>query len=147
MTLVACPLCGTKHLADASDTVGSWKQLRIDTGYCNICAIGEERARGHAKGGKLWNVIVKGSYYSTSEIVPLGAPDPRPNAGWKGFGGARWDIQWLDGSEPKTTYSLWHGGTVDAHMKDRMPDNARFLTRAETDAILTAQPEQDEPRI
>lgn len=136
--IVKCPLCGTEHMADASDTMGAWKQIRLDTGYCNICSIGEHRARLHASGAEMWNVIVDGKYYSTSESVPLGDPDPRPRApSWdKGFGGARWDYQPLDGSPPRTTYSLWHGGTVASYMRDRMPDTARFLTRAEADAML-----------
>ena len=133
----ACRQCGTMHLADASETAGSWKQIRLDENLCDICAIGEERARIYADGrGPKW-LIVNGKYYATSEAVPLGSPDPRPNApSWdKGFGGARWDFQRLDGSEPQTTYSLWHGGTVTEWMRERMPDNARFLSRDEVSAL------------
>ena len=137
MAHVSCPLCGKVHLADASDTGGSWKQIRIDTGYCNICAIGEELARDYAAGkGPKW-LISNGKLYSPEAPVPLGAPDPQPRkpSNWKGCSGARWDFQ-RDGDKPQTTYSMWIGGDVSPHMADRMPDNGRLLAEQEVRQLL-----------
>lgn len=136
----ACRLCGTLHLADASNTGGSWKQIRIDENLCDICAIGEERARNYAAGrGPKW-LIAGGKLYSPEAPVPLGASDPQPNkpSNWKGCSGAVWHFQ-RDGGEPQTTYSMWVGGTVSAHMKDRMPDNGRLLKGEELEAALAAR--------
>jgi hypothetical protein len=136
----ACRLCGTAHRADGSDTAGSWKQIRIDENLCDICAIGEERARNFVAGkGTKW-LIVGGKLHSPEAPVWLGEPDPQPGkpSNWKGCSGARWDFQRF-GEEPQTTYSMWIGGTVQAHMRDRMPDNGRFLSREEVEAILESR--------
>ena len=138
--MVTCPRCGTQHKADASDTSGEWKPIRIAEGLCNICAIGEHRARVYAAGeGTRW-LIIDGKMMSPEAAVPLGEPDPRPNrpSSWKGCSGARWDFQ-RDGHPPETTYSMWHGGSVDSYCRDRMPDNGRLLTKDEVASAIEAR--------
>lgn len=128
-----CPRCDAATKADASDTGGSWKVIRVELGLCDICAIREERAREYAA-GKSKNTLIIGAYtYSAdrSNCVPLGEKDPHPFQQNRGMAGRRFDIERLDGSPPFSCFSLWAGGEVDGYSRDRMPDNARFLNGAE----------------
>lgn len=49
--------------------------------------------------------------------------------GTRGYGGHRFDIEWLDGRTPPraTTNNLWHQGVVPERFLDRLPVNARFV--------------------
>ena len=44
---------------------------------------------------------------------------------FKGFDGARFVIDFLDGRREETD-CLWHQGTIPAHFRGRLPDNAKF---------------------
>lgn len=142
--MVSCPRCGSRHKADASDTAGEWKPIRIAEGFCNICAIGEHRARIYAAGRGVRWLIVNGKMMSPEAPVALGAPDPQPSkpSNWKGCSGSRWDFQ-RDGCEPQTTYSMWHGGEVDQFCRERMPDNGRLLTKDEVASAMSVRQDQD----
>lgn len=145
MANINCARCGKETLADASNTSGSWKPIRLELGICDICAIGEERARAYAAGkGTRW-LIIDGHMYSPSahDTVPLGKPDPRPRTPMRGMAGRRFDFERFDGSPPVSCYSLWSGGEVDPWARDRMPDNGRFLngaTKARAGDILCFNP-------
>lgn len=123
-----CARCGDAQKADASDTGGSWKAIRLDHGLCDGCAIWEERAREYERGGTNW-LIVDGSMYSPAQVVPFGEIDPTPGASFRGFGGRRFDYQRFDEDTPRSSYSMWHGGEVREAVRDRMPDNARWVAR------------------
>ena len=62
---------------------------------------------------------INGSHY----II---APD-NPNSYFKGFGGAKFIIQFNDG-RLVTTHNLWWQGTIPKHFKKLLPDNAIFIT-------------------
>lgn len=124
-----CTRCGDAQKADASDTAGSWKPIRLDLGLCDGCAIWEERARQYEKGGTDW-LIVEGSMYTPHQVVEYGAPDPSPGAYARGFGGQRFDYQRFDSDTPLSAFSMWHGGEIREYVRDRMPDNARWVPKA-----------------
>lgn len=45
---------------------------------------------------------------------------------FKGYGGRRFKIQFLDGTLTETT-NLWHNGIIPEHFLERFPDNAKFV--------------------
>jgi len=128
-----CPRCNEPNNPDAKYLAGVESSIRDELGICYCCAIRENTARQYAA-GKLPNLlIINGATYSIDprNTVNLGAPDPSPRTPMRGMAGRRFDFERLDGSPPKSCYSLWYGSTVDPACRDRMPDNARFLNGAE----------------
>lgn len=64
-------------------------------------------------------VIVDGkAYYPT--------PDTDAPNHCKGFGGAIFRYQFLDG-RIETCGNMWSNGVIPQHFRDRLPDNAKFL--------------------
>lgn len=45
---------------------------------------------------------------------------------WRGFGGDKFHIRFLDGREVKST-NVWCQGHIPDHFKTRLPDNAEFV--------------------
>lgn len=64
-------------------------------------------------------------------------PDQPGNVGFKGFGGAEFNIRFNDGRF-LTTHNLWCQGEIPEVFKDRLPDNAVFVTiqHTERDKVL-----------
>ena len=59
-------------------------------------------------------------------------PDSRTPGWGDGYGGQRFDIEWLDGNgeptgETVTTRNLWHRGTIPPAWRERLAPNARFV--------------------
>ena len=52
--------------------------------------------------------------------------DENSNSAFRGFGGAKFIIQYNDGRVVKTT-NLWCQGEVPPEWRDKFPDNAKFL--------------------
>lgn len=55
----------------------------------------------------------------------VGPEDKSPNV-FRGFGGRRFVIERFTGERIATT-NLWHQGIIPEHLRERMPDNARFV--------------------
>lgn len=53
--------------------------------------------------------------------------EDRPNAAFKGFGGMGFTIKFNDG-RVVTTHNLWCQGDIPVVFRDRLPDNAVFIT-------------------
>jgi hypothetical protein len=49
------------------------------------------------------------------------------DGGFKGFGGRKFEIKFHDG-RTVVTRNLWCQGNIPAHFRDRLPDNAEFLS-------------------
>ncbi|MHA0335799.1 hypothetical protein [Sphingomonas aquatilis] len=128
-----CIRCGEAHNGGANYVAGRTRDICEEIGACYTCAIREENARDYAAGKMRNALVIDGALYSfdPSNTVPLGAPDPHPRQPMRGMAGRRFDFQKLDGSAPKSCYSLWYGSPVDEWSRDRMPDNAVFLGGAE----------------
>ena len=62
-------------------------------------------------------------------------PGNRTSGEMRGMAGRRFDIEYVDSSiyagQRITTFDLWSGSTMPAHLKERYPDTARFLGGAE----------------
>lgn len=68
------------------------------------------------------HVIVKGFHY----VI---APDkPKGYQGFLGHGGAEFVIRFKDGREV-ISHNLWAQGSVPRRFRDRLPNNAEFVTR------------------
>lgn len=67
------------------------------------------------------HAVIGGVWYTVEREPRPGTPDH-----CKGFGGARFEIEWLDGRRAVTT-NLWRGGDVPDHLRADAPDDARFI--------------------
>lgn len=63
-------------------------------------------------------LIVKGVCYYISE----------ESTAFKGYGGRRHIIRYLDTGKIRITDNLWHNGDVPEAIKEELPDNAEFLS-------------------
>jgi hypothetical protein len=52
----------------------------------------------------------------------------------RGYGGAKWRVQFLDGREVETS-NLWHQGTVPEQYRRYLPDNAVLISLCEPSPI------------
>lgn len=127
-----CPRCNEPHNGGTNYRAGAERDICEELGICYLCAIREQRAREYASGKSPRTLIIDGYTYAAdpSNCVPVGMPDPHPHQRLRGMAGRRFDIERFDGSPPFSCYSLWAGGEVDEHSRERMPDNARFLNGA-----------------
>lgn len=68
-------------------------------------------------------LVINGKHYR------IGSGNGRSvqDVGFKGFGGRKFQIQMLDGSEPFDVDDLWFQGPIPAAHRDRLPDTARFV--------------------
>lgn len=128
-----CPRCGEAGNGPDSYRQSETTAIMAELGICFCCSVREETARNYVANKSPGLLIINGATYSADprNTVPLGAPDPHPRAQMRGMAGRRFDFELLDGSPPKSCYSLWYGSEVDKWCRDRMPDNARFLNGAE----------------
>lgn len=69
------------------------------------------------------NLIIDGCIYGD------GGNYPNTRSQYLGFGGHRWYIK-RDG-RVWTTNNLWSGGTIPEEFRERLPNNAEFLTKEE----------------
>lgn len=51
---------------------------------------------------------------------------PEAQRGMRGFDGAKWTIEFLDGRRVVST-NLWSNGDIPAALRELLPDNARFV--------------------
>jgi hypothetical protein len=65
------------------------------------------------------SVIANGQHY---RIAPESAE------GMRGFGGAKWLVQFLDGRGDVQTSNLWHQGAVPEQFRRFLPDNATLIS-------------------
>lgn len=89
-------------------------------------------------------VRVEGKHYAGDLEAGLVRNDGRQ---FLGFSGAVWYIQFTSGPHaPKLfrTNNLWFQGDIPADMRDRLPDNAKFLKKEEY-YQLTGEPMDPRP--
>ena len=133
--LAVCHQC---RLADDPDafTCAECGMLEQSTGWANgtrlvarslcfSCDLWVDRVAERGSPGK---VIVDGRWYGYDPTCPMrgGRPEHR------GFGGRRFAILLADGTTVVTD-NLWTGGEIPERFRDRLPDDARFVTDREPD--------------
>lgn len=121
-------LCGPCHHAatgkgevfaciDCKRTVHDMFARQPD-GTCQKCSFWRQHA---TLANDPCSVRVGGKHYRI-----LAEGDGPCGPAFRGFGGARFDIEFLDGRRV-TTRNLWHQGTIPEHFRGRLPDNAKFI--------------------
>ena len=78
-------------------------------------------------------IRVNGAHYN------VGAINPKNFRGFAGYGGTQFNIKTFDGRY-FSTRNMWHQGDIPEHFKDRLPDNAEFVSEfisEETDDVGT----------
>jgi hypothetical protein len=55
------------------------------------------------------------------------SPDTTGPSYCAGFGGRRWEIEYLDDGRRKVSHNLWQSNTVPPKWRERWPDTARFI--------------------
>lgn len=70
-------------------------------------------------------VVVNGVHYR------LGKNGDRRGE-YNGFGGRRFDIEYLEDGRVITTYDLWYQGQIPPKFREQLPDNARWAKFIET---------------
>jgi hypothetical protein len=118
-----CMLCGDEvqpgHYASKLD-----KRLR-DRSLCFTCDFWEERIAYHEEHPDR-SLIVRGTAYTIGDEPSTAALRRAPLA--YGSGGREFQVQFFDG-RVVVSHNLWYQGRVPEHLRERAPDNARFLSR------------------
>lgn len=65
-------------------------------------------------------LVINGKHYR------IGTDNGRASADFKGFGGRKFGVQRLDGSEPFDVDDLWFQGPIPPKWRQQLPDTARF---------------------
>lgn len=118
-----CPTCGTPHDPSQHEPV-TRARLR-KTGWCHTCDFWE-RHIVEATG-----VVINHRHYSIGDEGEV-AGRRRSLGGWGlGCGGAEYEIEFLADARRVVTHNLWVQGKIPERFRDRLPDNARFVTAEE----------------
>lgn len=62
--------------------------------------------------------------------------DENSSSSFRGFDGRPFYIEFFDGRKVRTT-NLWSNGEIPDEFKDKLPDNAKFITKDEYEGINT----------
>lgn len=65
-------------------------------------------------------LVINGKHYR------IGTDNGRASAGFKGFGGRKFGVQKLDGTDPFDVDDLWFQGPIPPKHRDKFPDTAQF---------------------
>ena len=125
-----CRICGEPHFPTKYGEVG--KILR-EKNICFTCNHWEEQDKmtGRKK------IIINGSKFAD------GGNKESRLGGWSGlgFGGHRFYIKFLESGEVFTTNNLWAQGKISKAFRERMPDNAIYLTKEQYESETINQRE------
>ena len=110
-----CKICGEEF--DASHYVDDWRQQMEKHQMCHSCNFWRSMLEKDAKRPPYTCCMIDGTHYV---IAPENDSDP-----FRGFGGARFQIEFNDGHRVVTT-NLWCQGEPNKHWIDKFPNNARF---------------------
>ena len=115
MTEYRCGVCGEFVGEDENPLTPEM----LDHGYCYSCAFWlkhfeQDKTRPEA-------IVVDGVHYI------VGSEDGPGYTPCRGFGGTRFEIEFLDGRETVVSTNLWCQGDIPAGWRKLFPDTARFI--------------------
>ena len=114
---VICSECGKEEKATFGGTVG---KLMVEKCLCFECAFWTEKIEIFSNR----HAIIDGKMFYIKD------DKPKEYKGFLGFGGRKFNIQFNDG-QIITTRNMWHNGEIPDHFRDRLPDNAVFISEKE----------------
>lgn len=115
-----CTICGEPDNYAHYSSLGREYAIMKERKVCFSCAFWLDKVDNKADPNQ---VVINGNMYHIGQELPLGRPD------WRGYGGARFLIEWLGSDKVVETTNLWDNGTVPAHFRKELPDNAIFRAR------------------
>lgn len=115
-----CPSCGETGFH--TEYMGAEGKRMKETGECFSCAFWEIRLATPDPD----RLVINGWVYSVGE-EPSDKQRRSGRTGGLGMAGRRFDIE-LDNGRRFTTHNLWSGGEIPALYRDRLPDNAKFVS-------------------
>ncbi len=110
---MVCKVCGQE------EKPSHWinEDEMVSHQMCFCCNFWRDMLERDSKRPPYTYCVIDGTHYV---IAPEDDPDP-----FRGFGGARFQIEFNDGHRVVTT-NLWCQGEPNKYWKDKFPDNARF---------------------
>jgi len=117
-------LCGICGEADSPD---NWLGNVLEEDLCFSCSFWVRHIYEYRNGKK---VVIDGNMYSVGVEV-------RERFAFKGFGGRQFEIQMKDSGKSFITSNLWHNGQVPDRFREKLPDNAVFITDNEVISVST----------
>lgn len=115
-SVVICKFCGKMDSDNYTKPTGPYI---LEHSVCLGHALWTQRAAYHQANPRA--LIVNGHMYSDGG-------ESREQSQYLGHGGRRFHIRCLSG-DVFTTNNLWFGGCIPEEFRDRMPNNAEFLTK------------------
>ena len=111
------------HICGNTDNLDRWMKCNMskimeNEQVCHSCAFWLEKITQTDEN----TVVVNGTRYSIG--------DENPNLYFKGFGGAKFDIEFFDGRKV-VTHNLWCQGDIPEEFRSypELQDNARFVQK------------------
>lgn len=106
-----CAICGKRETYQWFKSVNDRLAERKQCFTCDhFTTLAEKEDRSDC-------VVVDGVHYTIGN---------ERDSAMRGCGGARFKIKFNDGREVEST-NLWCQGNIPPHLRDRLPDNARFV--------------------
>lgn len=110
-----CKICGKEF--DATHFVDDVEHQMKENCMCFTCNFWRDMLEEDAKRPPHTHCMIDGTHYV------IGDEDSKSY--FRGFGGARFQIEFNDGHRVVTT-NLWCQGNPEGYWKEKFPDNAKF---------------------
>ncbi len=132
-SLALCPSCSERFDTQHSN---GWSLLKVENpSWCGLCQHFNIKRDSntltveHTRGGVTWREVY--SIGKEPRFEPFTLPNGKTvphmvQTGALGFGGARHEIEWLDGRPNTITHNLWSAGAVHRGLWYAFPITARF---------------------
>ena len=118
-----CVECGEPIVYEEQSYIGDYAERMLERRVCFTCLFWLEKVDDLATGDPRI-VIVDDCHYYANDFFQKDYPFQPVMLG---FGGAVWNIAWDDGRR-LTTNNLWCQGGIPDHFKERLPNNACFIS-------------------
>ena len=119
----ACHICG--KVIETNYTHADWLEKQ---GLCFECDFWVGEAPPAPLSGWQGALVDPGRVIVAGECYNLGLEDASASA-WRGFGGKKFTIRWLDTGKVIESTNLWYRGVIPQRFRADHPDTAEFVTK------------------